>query len=340
LLTHSCRGQEGNEIMYDILLDQAWSKQPLNSASYFHDWVTSRYQGAASLPAGLYTAWDTMRKTVYNNTQLNIANAVTKSIFELSPNTTGLLNRTGHHPTTIQYNTNVLVGAWKDLYGAALSESSLWENTAYTFDLTDITRQVMANAFYPLYTSFVAAANSTNNTTYSKATATVVGSQMITLLSDIDAVLTASGHSSFTLANWIASARSWVSYTPTLPDTTTNTSAISQTAAFYEYNARNQITLWGPTGQISDYASKQWAGLISSYYVPRWELFVNYTMNSSTSANGASAALGKSLLAFEESWQTQVWGESEGESYVVPEMARFASEIARVVKRWPNVFGQ
>lgn len=26
------------------------------------------------------------------------------------------------------------------------------------------------------------------------------------------------------------------------------------------YNALNQITLWGPSGEISDYAAKQWAG--------------------------------------------------------------------------------
>ena len=28
--------------------------------------------------------------------------------------------------------------------------------------------------------------------------------------------------------------------------------------------------LWGPTGQINDYAKKEWAGLVSSYYKPRW----------------------------------------------------------------------
>lgn len=28
----------------------------------------------------------------------------------------------------------------------------------------------------------------------------------------------------------------------------------------YEYNARNQITLWGPNGEIIDYANKQWSG--------------------------------------------------------------------------------
>lgn len=29
-----------------------------------------------------------------------------------------------------------------------------------------------------------------------------------------------------------------------------------------EFNARNQVTLWGPKGQISDYANKNWAGLM------------------------------------------------------------------------------
>ena len=128
--------------MYDILLDQAWSKIPLDTAAYFHDWVTSRYHGAASLPVGLYSAWDTMRQTVYNNTDLTTASAVTKSIFELAPNTTGLLNRTGHHATTVQYDPAVLVSAWKDFYGAAAEEPSLWDNTAYTFDLTDVVSAV------------------------------------------------------------------------------------------------------------------------------------------------------------------------------------------------------
>ena len=35
-----------------------------------------------------------------------------------------------------------------------------------------------------------------------------------------------------------------------------------QEKLLYEYNARNQITLWGPDGQIVDYANKQWAGKV------------------------------------------------------------------------------
>ena len=63
-------GQEGNEVIYDILLDQVLSKAPLNPKAYFEDCVTSLYHGSGSLPRGLYSAWDTMRATVYNNTIL------------------------------------------------------------------------------------------------------------------------------------------------------------------------------------------------------------------------------------------------------------------------------
>jgi len=42
----------------------------------------------------------------------------------------------------------------------------------------------------------------------------------------------------------------------------------------YEYNARNQITLWGPNGEIRDYANKQWSGVMADYFKLRWEIFL------------------------------------------------------------------
>ena len=237
-------GQEGNEIIYDILLDQAWSQAPLDSQRYFENWVTSRYRGAA-LPRGLYNAWNTLRKSAYNNTDLDAADSVTKSILELSPNTTGLLGVIGHHSADIMYEPDILVGAWQDFYSAALEEPSLWDDAAYVFDLTDITRQVLANAFNPLYTTFVRTANYSLDA-YSTSTAMQAGQKMIDLLCDLDAFLTASGEAHFSLAAWFASARAWASPAAALGRTSTNASSIATVASFYEYNARNQITLWGP----------------------------------------------------------------------------------------------
>nr|CAD7462939.1 unnamed protein product [Timema tahoe] len=81
---------------------------------------------------------------------------------------------------------------------------------------------------------------------------------MLDLLTDLDNVL--SSNRAFLLGTWLESAKA-LATTPL-------------EAQKYEYNARNQITLWGPNGEIRDYANKQWAGVVINYFRPRWELFL------------------------------------------------------------------
>ena len=274
-------GQEGNEIMYDLLLDQAWSGSPIDTEAYFHDWVTRRYSGTGTIPQELYSAWDTLHSTVYNNTNLTTT-AVTKSIFELSPNITGMLNRTGHHATTINYNPETLISVWNTMFAAAKANADLWNNPAYQYDMVDVTRQVMSNSFDSMYETLLTAYTSPIK---SNATIQATGKNLTSLLMTLDTVL--STNAAFSLSTWISAARSL----------TTNTTL----ANFYEYNARNQITLWGPTGQIDDYASKSWAGLVSQYYVPRWQIFVDYLMGTDVDAYNTTV-LNAQLLQWGEVW--------------------------------------
>lgn len=322
-------GQEGNEIMYDLLLDQAWSRQPINTSAYFHSWATTRYSytNTSAAPQDLYTSWDILRTTAYNNTNLT-SNAVSKSIFELRPNTTGLLNRTGHHPTTVNYAYASVVHAWSAMYNASATDPELWQNDAYLYDLTDLTRQVMANAFIPLYQSFIASWNS-NNT--SSTTLNATAQNMFTMLIDLDSVL--STNPDFRLSSWIDRARSWAS---TGLFTGPNGTNVNTTLAdFYEYDARNQITLWGPRGEISDYASKQWGGLISGYYVPRWSLFLNYLVQTSK-ANYSTATIASQISAFELGWQTQ---HLSGNGTIASGDATSLKRVLEtVVAKWPDVF--
>ncbi len=327
-------GQEGNQIIYDILLDQAWSKTSLDSEAYFRVWSESRYH-STTLPPGVYAAWETLRQTVYSNTELPRGEIsvsifqISKSICELSPDIPALSSM-----TDIMYDPQALVDAWRNFYGASSEQPELWNNAAYTFDLTDMTRQVMANAFYPLYMEFAAASNSSLDS-YSQSAALKTGNDMVDLLLDLDSVLLASGEPHFNLAAWIASARAWASPTT---NSITNTSYAANVAEFYEYQARNQITLWGPNGEISDYGSKQWGGLIRSYYVPRWQMFVEYMLHSTAAIDGENEALSDALLSFEKTWQQQIWGESLGESYTEPLPGDLQRTIARVVEKWPDVF--
>ncbi|KAI9743082.1 MAG: hypothetical protein M1818_003377 [Claussenomyces sp. TS43310] len=313
-------GQEGNEIVYDLLLDQAWSGTAIDTRPYFYNWVTNRYTGSLRIPAKLYSSWELLRTTVYSNTDLT-SNAVTKSIFEIAPSTSGLVDRTGHHPTTTNYNTSVLVTAWNLMYDAALLEPSLWENPAYQYDLVDVTRQVMSNAFTTLYSSLITLYTSQTETS-SSLTISAQGQRLIELLADLDAILLT--NPSFLLSSWIAKARAWA---------TANDS--SSMADFYEYNARNQITLWGPDGEVNDYASKSWGGLVKGYYAPRWQIFVAY-LASTTSAEYNATVLEDRLLDFGERWQLEIWGCQRGEVYGT--VGDLSSVLPRIRAAWPELF--
>lgn len=313
-------GQEGNEIVYDLLLDQAWSDTPIDTWYYFRHWVTTRYAGTEFIPYELYQAWDILRTTVYNNTNLT-SHAVTKSIFELVPRTSGLVNRTGHHPTTINYDQADLVQAWSNFFAAVDREPALWENPAFNYDLVDITRQVLSNAFVPEYESLIKIYQDTakSKPRDRKRKLKAAGERLTSLLTALDAVLSTNPH--FRLATWIRAARA-----------TAPASSSAKVADFLEYEARNQITLWGPTGQISDYSSRAWSGLVSSYYIPRWQKFVNYLIATEPDKYNQSQ-FEEDLLRWEIKWQKQKLMKAEEEKDT-------KTVLEEVLKTHGKIFGQ
>lgn len=311
----SPEGQEGNEIMYDLLLDQAWSTKAIDTRQYFQHWVTSRYAGSESVPRGLYDGWDLMRSTVYNNTNLTNM-AVIQPIVEAQPGINGVVGSTGTHTRSLTYDPADLVKAWQSMYQAAHVAPELWNNTAYQHDMVDVTRQVLDNAFIPLYMDLIATYNESNA---SPDMLSRKGLKMLQLLSDLDAVLLT--NENFRLSKWIHSARSWAQED-------------KLQAAFLEYNARNQITLWGPNGEITDYASKGWAGLVSTYYIPRWHIFIDYLKSTPTASYNSTAYFDK-LRAFEQRWQEQTWNAPEPKGDEVD----LRKVLSRVHRRWSSVFG-
>ena len=90
--------------------------------------------------------------------------------------------------------------------------------------------------------------------------------QLLELFDDLEAILASS--KDFLLGTWLEMAKDLA-----------NDDAESK---LYEYNARNQITLWGPRGEIRDYANKQWSGIVSDYFKPRWAVFLNELSTSLT----------------------------------------------------------
>lgn len=90
------------------------------------------------------------------------------------------------------------------------------------------------------------------------------GTALDRLLSDMDLIV--GFDQEFSVQHWISLARAKGGNIPEGDQ--------------FEFNARNQVTLWGPDGQGLDYAKKQWSGLINQYYRPRWALFVARLINA------------------------------------------------------------
>ncbi|RPD65623.1 alpha-N-acetylglucosaminidase [Lentinus tigrinus ALCF2SS1-6] len=291
-------GQEGNEIVYDILLDQAWSSVPLNITAYVDGWVARRYN-VKPLPKAAHDAWRLLSTTVYSNTDVN-SQATIKSIYELAPALTGLTNRTGHHPTRIPYDTNAtILPALKSLYQAGVQQPLLRSNPEFAYDVVDVARQLLSNRFIDYYERLLTAYNSSLSASAVRA----AGEPLLDLLTDLDALLATNGN--FLLSNWIRDARSWAHGK--------NKKAYG---AYLEYNARNQITLWGPDGEINDYASKAWAGLVGTYYRPRWAAFVDYL--AETKSRGAvynATSVSAQMVALGKEWSNGTWGTGKGETW-------------------------
>lgn len=279
-------GQEGNELTYDLFLDQAWSKTPIDTFTYVRQWISRRY--GEGLPTAAFDAWEMLRTSVYGNNN-SAVQAVTKSILELTPNITNLLI-TGHHPTVIPYNTSLLVSAWRLLLNATYEKPALMEIDAFHYDLTDVTRQVLANSFLTAYNQLISEWNSSNS---SAASIRQFGSNLTSILTTLDKILYTDPN--FLLSKWIGEA------------TTSANSSNTTVNDYFEYNARNQITLWGPTGEISDYASKEWAGLVGKYYLVRWQMFVSYLSMTSPQKYNYTAFAASLRTQFEQEWNAEEW---------------------------------
>ena len=89
---------------------------------------------------------------------------------------------------------------------------------------------------------------------------------LLKLLDDLNDIT--GTNENFLLGKWIQDARSW--------------GATEQEQDYYEWNARTIVTIWQPypDGGLRDYAGKQWNGLFSGYYKPRWELFIDHLRQS------------------------------------------------------------
>ena len=124
---------------------------------------------------------------------------------------------------------------------------------AYSFDLANLQRQVLANKSAYVYEDFM--------TAYEKADVEGMKAAAEEFLGIIDGMEEAvSAQKYFSLDKWVADARTW--------------GANPEEEEYYEKNARCILSTWGDFGSgLTDYACRSFDGMLETYYKPRWEKF-------------------------------------------------------------------
>ena len=188
-------------------------------------------------------------------------------------------------------------------------------------DLAKIASTFVEDLMPPIYTNLITAFKNKSKSMVSKH-----GQDLVEAFNDIDQLLATDRYS--LLGNWLESAKSYGDDVASKMN--------------LEFNARNQITLWGPTGQIEDYANKNWAGLVKGYYSRRWVLFIEELISCLDDGRDYNdAAFRKKLLDFELQWNhdtTPYSTDPEGDiielsKSVLKKYIRFYNSNVRVCQR-------
>jgi alpha-N-acetylglucosaminidase len=249
-----------NPIVYEFMMQMSYSQNPPKVDQWVDDYAVRRYgldaiaadhrENAKALASN---AWKGLLANNYEGeTPVCHHYCHRESILTQKPSLS-LAQTTGNQ-------AGPLVEVWALFSDARQSTNvsssvELDATNAMEYDLVDVGRQVLANLFYDYYGLMLAAFYRGDKVNFAS-----IARDMMSLLSDLDDLL--SSHRSYLLGNWISSARAW--------------GEDATESDLMDYNARNQITLWGDVGEIDDYAMKQWGGLVGEYYQHRWALFFKF----------------------------------------------------------------
>uniref|UniRef100_A0A182PUK9 Alpha-N-acetylglucosaminidase n=1 Tax=Anopheles epiroticus TaxID=199890 RepID=A0A182PUK9_9DIPT len=242
-------GINQNYALYEFALEMGWNAELDSTERWFAEYAQARYGNGSDARAE--QAWNIFRSTVY--------------AFE------GLELMRGKYTFNRRPSSKIRPWVWYDVstfnQGLKLLLSFAEEtpcNALCRYDLVDATRQCLQNTADALYLTLMDSFKKRDLDRFR-----LHSSLFLLLLSDLDQLLGTNEH--FLLGPWLESAKA-------LTSTTLERHK-------YEYNARIQITLWGPQGQIVDYANKQWAGMVRDFFLPRWRVFLG-ELDQALASNG------------------------------------------------------
>jgi alpha-N-acetylglucosaminidase len=235
-------------VAYDLLFDQVWGEPaPVDLEQWIPAYLDRRY-GALSRDAEM--AWSFLLMTVLDT--VGRSEEPHNSVITARPSLNPAIRARTWGNTETPYDPLVMARAWEPLLEA---QAEVGSSDGYRFDVADVSRQVLCDLATRHHDALI--------TAYAAGDAEAVrrhGDRILEIIRDLDEL--AGTRPEWLFGTWLADAREWGS-TRTEQDLS-------------EWNARVLLTTWSDTtSSLNDYANREWQGLLSDYYLPRWEIFLN-----------------------------------------------------------------
>ena len=248
-------GIDSNPFSYDLYSEMAWHHDPVDLQRWAADYGNRRY-GAADPHAE--AAWKIIQRSAYGfradgDNRYGDRDAAQDSLFTAQPSLTAQSSAAwAQHE--MRYKSEDLAPALTELLQVA---PALRQSESYQYDITDLARQVMANESRRLLPLIKQAYDSGNEAQFSNLTAEWLRDM------DLSDRLLAT-NSFFLLGRWLSWVPAW--------------SSSPEELARLNYDARSILTTWAERGasekgRLHEYGNKDWSGLMSSYYKPRWQMY-------------------------------------------------------------------
>ncbi|WP_328993159.1 alpha-N-acetylglucosaminidase C-terminal domain-containing protein [Kribbella sp. NBC_01245] len=230
---------DNNPAAFDYLTGLAWRSGPVDPKAWFADWAARRYGGTDAFAA---SAWQTIGRTAYAMPADGWSEAQ-DGLFAMVPS---LTRRTAASwsPESMRYDATAFALALPALLRV---DPKLRATSSYRYDLMDVTRQVLSNRSRTLLPRIKAAYDGKDRAELDRLAG--IWMRYLGLLDEVTAT-----NRQTMLGPWLADAGSG-------------------------HSARTLLTVWGHRAGydagLGDYANREWSGLISGYYAPRWKAYLD-----------------------------------------------------------------
>ncbi len=271
-----------NPVLYDFLFDCIWQNSANEALPQvdIDDWLCdySERRYGYKIEA-CERAWKILKNTVYNSVFNDIAQGAPESISNARPALEIKAASTWGN-SIIKYSNLELIKA-AELLLENYEQLKIYDT--YVYDTVSILQQLLSNRISECHNQMKIEYMNGNAERFQ-----IAADKFLSIIDCMEKVTSCNEH--YMLGCWIDKARELSKDTDDF------------TRMLFEMNAKQLITTWGSYDMaitLHDYSNRQWSGMFSTFYKPRWEYWIDEMLKD---LNGAPADTCPDWFKLEWSW--------------------------------------